>query len=319
MSFYVFLCLSMSFYVFLCLSMSRDALGASRRLPGRSRDALGTLPGRSGTMPLNVFLCLPMFFDVPGRFRSLPEAPGTLSGRSQDAPGLCLSMSLYARDALAASLRFPGRSRDAVKTLRDNVFLCLSMHSYVFLCPGTLFEPPRGSRDALGTLPRRSDTMSFYVFLYLSMSRDALGASQDALGTLPGRSGTMSFYVFLCPGTLSRRSQDAPRKCLSMSFFVFLCPPMSFYVFHVPGHSRSLPKLPGRSRDAPRTLRNKVFLCLSMSRDAFAAQGGPKTAQDGPPSLQGPSFNLGWRDSRSDYTSRPRPLFVLSTSLYLPT
>ena len=180
MSFYGFLCLPMSLCVFLCLSRP----GTLSEPPGASRDALGTLPGRFGRVSFYVFLCLPMFFDVPGRFRSLPEAPGTLSGRSQDAPGLCLSMSLYARDALAASLRFPGRSRDAVRTLRDNVFLCLSMsfyvflclsmHSYVFLCPGTLFEPPRGSRDALGTLPRRSDTMSFYAFLCLSMSRDAL-------------------------------------------------------------------------------------------------------------------------------------------------
>ena len=112
----------------------------------------------------------------------------------------------------------------------------------------------RRSPDA----PTQCLSMSFFIFLCLSMSRDALGASQDALGTLPGRSGTMSFYVFLCPGTLSRRSQDAPRKCLSMSFFVFLCPPMSFYVLHAPRRPHTAPRRPGR------------------------AQNGAKTTQDGP-------------------------------------
>ena len=145
-------------------------------------------------MSFYVFLCIPMSFYVPGRSLSLPEAPGTLSGRSQDAPTQCLSTS-------------------------------------------------------------------FFIFLGLSMSRDALGASQDALGTLPGRSGTMSFYVFLCPGTLSRRSQDAPRKCLSLSFYVLLCLSMSFMSRETLGASR---RLPGRSQDAPRTLRDYVFLCLYM-------------------------------------------------------
>ena len=132
----------------VCLSMSRDALGASRRLSGRSRDTPRTLRD-------NVFLCLSMasyvfqclcvsfyVFHVPGHSRGLPEPPGTLSGRSQDASGECLSMSFYvslcfsmSRDAFGASRRLPGRSRDAPRTLRDYVFLCLYM-------PGTLSQPP---------------------------------------------------------------------------------------------------------------------------------------------------------------------------------